>query len=116
MFQNKGFYINNNLNIVMVKKKEDKWNIPNLLSMFRFLAAPICFYLIFIEQINWALFVFILAVLSDKLDGIIARKKRIETSIGETLDPIADVILIVSIAAAFILKNIVANIVKLLLY
>ncbi len=88
-------------------KKEGMLTIPNIVTLIRFLAGPICFYLIFIGQINWALFVFILAVLSDKLDGIIARKKKIETSFGETLDPIADNILILFIAAAFILKNIV---------
>jgi cardiolipin synthase len=88
-------------------KKEGMLTIPNIVTFLRFLAGPVCFYLIFIEQINWALFAFILAVLSDKLDGIIAREKRIESSFGETLDPIADNIMIIFIAAAFILKNII---------
>ena len=88
-----------------MSKKESMLTIPNIVTLLRFLAGPICFYLIFIGQNNWALFIFILSVLSDKLDGIIARKKKIESSLGETFDPIADNVLIIFIAAAFILKN-----------
>jgi len=88
----------------MVKKKI-LFNISNILSILRLLAGPICFYLIWINRNNIALFVFILAVLSDKADGVIARLKKQITSFGETLDPIADNSLIICTASALILKN-----------
>ena len=50
-------------------KKEGMLTIPNIVTLIRFLAGPICFYLIFIGELNWALFAFILAFFSDKLDS-----------------------------------------------
>ena len=62
----------------MVKKKI--LNISNVLSISRLLSSPIIFYLIWSDKRNLALFLFILAVLSDKADGFIARRKKQETS------------------------------------
>jgi len=89
----------------MVKSKI--LNIPNMLTIFRLFLSPVIFYLIWIDKRNFALFLFILAVLSDKADGFIARKKKQETSFGETIDPIADNALIIFAAVALVLKNIV---------
>ncbi|MBW2977453.1 CDP-alcohol phosphatidyltransferase family protein [Candidatus Woesearchaeota archaeon] len=88
----------------MVKKK--LFNLANSLTILRLFAGPLCFYLIWIDERNLALFVFILAVLSDKADGIIARKRGI-TAFGEFLDPIADNSLIVLTAIALIIKNVI---------
>jgi len=89
----------------MVKK--ELLTIPNILTFFRLLAGPVCFYLVWIDKKNFALFLFILAVLSDKADGIFARKKKQATAFGETLDPIADNSLVVFTGLALILKKIV---------
>ena len=88
----------------MVKKR--LFNTSNVLTILRLFAGPLCFYLIWVDKRNLALFLFILGVLSDKADGIIARKRGI-TAFGEFMDPVADNSLILSTAIALIVKNII---------
>ena len=65
------------------------------LTYFRIFIAPIIFLLItFYDSYGWALFLFILASISDYWDGFLARKYELESIIGAVLDPIADKILI----------------------
>ena len=70
------------------------WTIPNLLSVFRVLAAPcVAFsFLIFErpEADRIAVIIFIAAAATDYLDGWLARLLRQESAFGRMLDPIAD--------------------------
>ncbi len=70
---------------------------PNLLTYGRILAVPAmaaCFYLEG-DKANWlALFVFLLAAVSDFLDGYLARVWGQQSALGRMLDPIADKLLI----------------------
>lgn len=77
-------------------------NLPNLLSMFRILLVPILVAVLLTEFEGSAyvgLAVFLLAALTDFLDGFIARRRRQITRLGKLLDPAADKILT---SAAFI--------------
>jgi cardiolipin synthase len=68
-----------------------KSNIPNFLSVFRIFLVPVFLYL-FLTQENTvlALVTFLVAGLTDVVDGIIARKYNWITNVGKILDPFAD--------------------------
>ena len=64
------------------------------LTFFRIFIAPIIFMLITtFECYGWALLLFFLASISDYWDGFLARKYKLESKLGEIIDPIADKIL-----------------------
>ena len=64
------------------------------LTYFRIFTAPIIFILITaFDSYGWALFLFFLASISDYWDGFLARKYKLESKLGEIIDPIADKIL-----------------------
>ena len=71
------------------------------LTYFRILVAPIIFVLITMYHLyGWALFLFLIASISDYLDGFLARKYNLESMLGSVLDPIADKILVTFIILA----------------
>ena len=71
-------------------------NIPNLLTIFRISLVPI-FVIFVIHNDLWrALIIFILAGITDGLDGFIARLLNQRTVVGAYLDPIADKMLLMS--------------------
>ncbi len=76
--------------------------IPNLLSVFRVLDLVIV--IIFLEySMNlWAFIFFCLGILSDILDGYIARKNKSVTRLGSILDPLADKVLVIGVLIALI--------------
>jgi CDP-diacylglycerol--glycerol-3-phosphate 3-phosphatidyltransferase len=77
-------------------------HLPNLLSLFRIVLVPLLVVVLLTKFENKefvGLGVFLLAALTDLLDGWVARRFRLETRLGKLLDPAADKILI---AAAFI--------------
>ncbi len=65
--------------------------IPNYLSVFRILLVPLFVYLFLGAQEHvWAIAVFLLAGLTDVIDGILARRNNWITNVGKVLDPFAD--------------------------
>ena len=89
-------------------------NLPNKLTMFRvILILPFCFFLMTDfcgEASKWiALGIFIVASLTDLLDGKIARKYNLVTTFGKFMDPLADKLLVSAAMIALIeLKRIPA--------
>jgi cardiolipin synthase len=81
------------------------YNIPNLLTYARILAVPLIVVCFFIEGrlqssdfARWAgLAIFIIASITDYLDGYLARIWNQTSNIGKMLDPIADKLLIASV-------------------
>lgn len=72
------------------------WNIPNLLTMLRCVLVPVFAWLLFREHGEdtasraWAAAVFVIASVTDWMDGYLARKWDIVTTFGKVADPIAD--------------------------
>ena len=71
-------------------------NIANLISFARLLSVPVFVWLIVQDELTAAFWLFLLAAVSDALDGIIARHFNMQTTLGEYLDPIADKTLLVT--------------------
>ena len=76
-----------------------KWNLPNILTLGRLIAAPgvaIMFLYFTRPYADWfALILFILAAVTDWFDGYLARAWKQETKLGAMLDPIADKAMVV---------------------
>ncbi|MBP3470203.1 MAG: CDP-diacylglycerol--glycerol-3-phosphate 3-phosphatidyltransferase [Lachnospiraceae bacterium] len=82
-------------------------NLPNKLTLFRVILIP--FFLLFLltdlagGYSRWiALGIFVVASLTDLLDGKIARKYHLVTNFGKFMDPLADKLLVSSAMIAFV--------------
>lgn len=76
-----------------------QWNIPNILTLLRLLAAPgvMLMFLYFSRPYaDWfALVLFVVAAVTDFVDGYLARAWKQESKFGAMLDPIADKAMVV---------------------
>lgn len=83
----------------LTKPRTMHWNLPNLLTILRLLAAPgvaVLFLYFHRPFADWfALALFGLAALTDFFDGYLARAWKQETRLGAMLDPIADKAMVV---------------------
>ena len=75
-------------------------NLPNKLTVFRILCIPVFVIFLLADGITYnnyiAVAIFILASLTDFLDGKIARKYNLVTNFGKFMDPLADKLLVCS--------------------
>lgn len=71
-------------------------NLPNALSLLRILLIPVFVIFCIHKKFDKALVIFIIAGISDALDGFFARVLNQKTVIGAYLDPIADKLLLVT--------------------
>lgn len=79
-----------------VSAQPSAWNIANALTVLRLLLVPAFGWLLLAHEGTdptlrwWAFAVFVLAMLTDRLDGDLARKHGLVTDFGKVTDPIAD--------------------------
>ena len=71
-------------------------NLPNFITLLRIGAIPVFLILLVDERYTEALIVFILAGITDSLDGLLARWLDARTTLGAFIDPLADKLLLVS--------------------
>lgn len=83
-----------------VHKVHSRVSIPNLITLMRVILVPVVFWLLVTQQLKAAFLVFVLAGISDGIDGFLAKRFHWETELGAYLDPIADKLLIVCIFIA----------------
>ncbi len=80
-------------------------NWPNRLTLLRLLLTPVVLFFLF-TQVKYGNFiaalVFIVAALTDTIDGYIARKWRMTTKFGALLDPVVDKILVTAVLISLI--------------
>jgi len=77
--------------------------IPNLLTFMRMALIPVFASLLFYGHDVWALIVFLVAGISDGIDGFLARRFKQESELGTIIDPIADKLLMTT---AFIILSV----------
>jgi cardiolipin synthase len=70
--------------------------LANQLTILRIMLIPVFVLLVVYGYLGWALIVFLIAGITDALDGLIARRTGQRTSLGAWLDPMADKLLLVT--------------------
>src|SRR5207237_10146691 len=78
------------------RRRAPAMNVPNLLTGMRLLGVPVFVYLFLQGFHRAALAVFIGALVTDWLDGVLARALKQFTDLGALLDPIADKLMALS--------------------
>ena len=79
-----------------VEARPSNWNVPNVLTSVRIASVPFFAWALLIdggESVTWrcvAFAIFVAAMITDKIDGDLARKHNLITNFGKIADPIAD--------------------------
>ncbi|AFH59198.1 CDP-alcohol phosphatidyltransferase family protein [Paenibacillus caseinilyticus] len=84
------------------------WNVPNILTLCRFLLIPA--YLVVFEAgyIRSAFFILLLAGATDVLDGYIARRRGLVTDLGSMLDPLADKSMMIAVILSLVFSQMIS--------
>ena len=81
-------------------------NLPNKLTLLRVILIPFFLVMMYVDAIPlhflWALVIFAAALLTDMLDGKIARARGLVTNFGKFLDPLADKVLVITALTVFV--------------
>lgn len=80
--------------------------IPNILTFMRMGLIPVFVSLVYYGYSKWALAVFLIAGISDGVDGFLARKFKQESELGTIIDPIADKLLMTVAFVILTLPNV----------
>jgi CDP-diacylglycerol--glycerol-3-phosphate 3-phosphatidyltransferase len=79
-----------------VQAPPSNWNVPNLLTTLRIVLVPFFGWALLVDggdSVTWrcvAFAIFTVAMITDKVDGDLARKHNLITNFGKIADPIAD--------------------------
>lgn len=71
--------------------------IPNFITLLRFILVPAVVYAVLVDEMVWAFVGFVVAGVSDGVDGFVARTFDQRSELGAYLDPVADKLLLVSV-------------------
>jgi len=74
--------------------------IPNFITLGRVILVPVIFYLLVSNETKAAFFLFVVAGISDAVDGYLAKRYDWGSELGAYLDPLADKLLLVSMFVA----------------
>lgn len=77
-------------NILPITPHEKVYNLPNILTFSRLFSAPVIGYLVLHDQYAASMGLFVVAGLTDWVDGFVARRWNLQTVVGSVIDPMAD--------------------------
>jgi cardiolipin synthase len=80
--------------------RDHRVNLPNVITLGRILLVPVVVWAISAGQMQIAFVLFVIAGISDAVDGYLAKRFAMTSDIGALLDPLADKVLLVSIYVA----------------
>jgi len=79
------------------RRRSGKVTIPNIITLMRFFLVPAVVFAMLSGRMGWAFAGFLVAGISDGVDGFIARNFNQRSKLGAYLDPVADKFLLVSV-------------------
>jgi len=86
-------------------KKENIYNIPNSLTFLRVLLTFLIMFFILVNySLIWVIVFFIIAMITDSLDGFVARRFNQKTEFGRKFDMITDRFLFLGVLVIFLIK------------
>jgi CDP-diacylglycerol--glycerol-3-phosphate 3-phosphatidyltransferase len=81
-----------------ILRRQAFWNLPNTLTVLRICLVPVMVVLLWEdptpEALNWSWFIFVGAMITDIVDGWLARKWNLTSAAGAYLDPMADKLMV----------------------
>ena len=89
-----------------------KLKIPNILTIWRIILVPFFIGTFYLPGAmgDWIpFFIFLLASFTDFLDGLLARLYKVESKLGEILDPVADKIIVTSALILLVMDDTIKN-------
>ena len=89
-----------------VRRMNSILTIPNILTFMRMGLIPVFVSLVYYGYSKWALAVFLIAGISDGIDGFLARRFKQESELGTIIDPIADKLLMTTAFIILTLPNV----------
>lgn len=89
----------------LIVKGENVLNVPNFISLYRLLVFPVILFLALTGREQWFVILICISLVSDILDGNIARYFNLQTNFGAALDNLADILTIaVALFGMFVFK------------
>ncbi|WP_248929396.1 CDP-alcohol phosphatidyltransferase family protein [Paenibacillus hamazuiensis] len=82
-------------------------NVPNLLTICRFILIPVYLLVFSSGHIKTAFLVLLIAGLTDVLDGYIARTRKLVTQLGSMLDPLADKSMMITVILSLVFSGMI---------
>lgn len=83
------------------------WTVANAISVIRLMAIPVFLWLVIEDRLVSAFALLVAAVLTDFVDGMVARRMNEITTLGQFLDPFADRLFIAATVIALAIQNVV---------
>ena len=89
----------------IIVKGENVLNVPNFISLYRLLVFPVILFMALTLRESWFVVLICISLVSDILDGNIARIFKLQTNFGAALDNLADILTIIAaLLGLFIFK------------